>query len=202
MCGRFFVAIDDPELLEILKEIEAENRRQHLDLPPVKTGEVFPKDYSAVRMVVGKGERRYQQMRWEFASHDRKGLLINARAETVLEKGTFRNPARESRCLIPASYYFEWQKDEQTNRKIKHIMRDPLSTTLYMAGIYRLEEDAVPCYTILTRRASKEVSHIHHRLPVIFDRQEQEAWLERDAPVPEIISRAIDRISPLEDLAD
>lgn len=203
MCGRFFVAMDDPEILEILKEIELENRRQRLDLPPIKTGEVFPKDYSAVR-IAPKGEApRHQQMRWGFTSYDQKGLLINARAETVLQKDTFKKPALESRCLIPASYYFEWKKDDKTNRKIKHIMRDSRSTTLYMAGIFRMEaDDSVPRYVILTRNASKEVSDIHHRMPVIFDHQEQEAWLQRHADVPDIINHALDRISALEDFPD
>lgn len=43
MCGRFFVAMDDPEILEILKEIELENRRQRLDLPLLKPEKSFLK---------------------------------------------------------------------------------------------------------------------------------------------------------------
>lgn len=203
MCGRFFVAADDPAILSMLKEIEAENRRQRLDLPPIKTGEVFPKDYSAAKVALKTGTPRYQQMRWGFTGYDQKSLLINARAETVLQKATFRGPVLEKRCLLPASYYFEWKKDEETNRKIKHIMRDTQFSVLYMAGIYRMEaDDSVPRYVILTRNASKQVSHIHHRMPVILDSKEQEAWLQSRADIPDIINHAIDRITALEDCSN
>ncbi len=50
MCGRFFVAADDPELMAILKEIEQENKRQGMELPPIKTGMVFPTDYTAAKL--------------------------------------------------------------------------------------------------------------------------------------------------------
>lgn len=203
MCGRFFIAEDDPEIVSMLKEIEAENRRKSLTWPPIKTGEVFPKDYSAAKVAQSSGIPCYRQMRWGFTGYDQKSLLINARAETVLQKATFRGPALKSRCLLPASYYFEWKKDETTNRKIKHIMRDSRSSVLYMAGLYRMEaDDPVPRYVILTRQASKEVSPIHHRMPVILDGKEQEAWLQDGADIPDIIHHAIDRITALEDCLD
>ena len=203
MCGRFFVAADDPELRAILKEIEQENKRQDVELPPMKTGMVFPTDYTAAKLS-GKNRAPYfQQMRWGFSSYDGKGHIINARTETILEKPTFRKPAREARCLIPASYYYEWKKDPATGKKIRHIMRDPKSTTVYMAGIYRLEaQETTPRYVILTQKAASQISGIHDRMPVILDLPAQEEWLKEDADVQSVIHQAIERITAIEDFPD
>ncbi len=203
MCGRFFVALDDPELRAILKEIEKENKRRGIELPPIKTGMVFPTDYAAAKLSGKNVAPHFQQLRWGFSSHDGKVHIINARAETILEKPMFREPVREARCLIPASYYYEWKEDPVTGKKIQHIMRDPKSATLYMAGIYRMEaQEATPRYVILTRNAACQISDIHDRMPVILDPPAQKEWLREDADVQSIIHQAIDRITALEDFPD
>ena len=117
MCGRFFVAADDPELRAILKEIEQENKRQGMELPPIKTGMVFPTDYTAAKLSDKNKAPYFRQMRWGFSAHDGKGNLINARAETILEKPTFLKPAREARYLIPASYCLSGRKTLQPERR-------------------------------------------------------------------------------------
>ncbi|MDD4081406.1 MAG: SOS response-associated peptidase [Eubacteriales bacterium] len=196
MCGRFFVAVDDPELREVLREIEEENKRRGLyGLPPVKTGEVFPTDHAAAVTASGGDKPRYEQMKWGFSGFGGKKPLINARAETVQEVPTFREAAKESRCLIPASYYYEWMKHPTIKKKIKNIMRDPKSTTLYMAGIYRMElKDDVPSFVILTRKAAKGIEEIHDRMPVILDREQQREWLSKDANIRKIIEQSVERI--------
>lgn len=126
---------------------------QGIELPPMKTGMIFLTDYTAAKLSGKNKAPHFQQLRSVFSSYDGKGHLINARAETILEKPTFREPTREARCLIPASYYYEWKKDPETGKKIRHIMRDPKSTTLYIAGIYRMEiQETIPRYVILTQR--------------------------------------------------
>ncbi|NLO13446.1 MAG: SOS response-associated peptidase [Clostridiales bacterium] len=196
MCGRFFVAVDDPELRQILREIEKENKRRGLSgLPPIKTGEVFPTEHAAAVIAPAGGGRRYEQMKWGFSGFDGKRPLINARSETVRERPTFRKAVMESRCLIPASYYYEWMKHPAIRKKIRNIMRDPLSTTLYMAGIYRMESyDDVPCFVILTRKAARGIENIHDRMPVILDHEEQQEWLSKDANIPRIIEKSVERI--------
>lgn len=203
MCGRFFVALDDPELRAILNEIEQENKRQGVELPPIKTGMIYPTDYTAAKLSNENKIPHFQQLRWGFLSRDGKGYLINARAETVLERPTFREAAREARCLIPASYYYEWMKDPVTGKKIRHIMRDPKSTMLYMAAIYRMEaQEITPRYVILTRKAASQISCIHNRMPVILDPPAQKEWLREDADVQSVIHQAIERITALEDFLD
>ncbi len=201
MCGRFFVALDDPELMAVFRETEADDRETGLPLP--KAGTVFPGDYSAAVVFTPGGKPHCARLRWGFSSLDQKGLLINARAETVLQKATFKDLVRENRCLIPASYYFEWKKDPNTGRKLRHIMRDSRSTTIYMAGLFRQEEgETVPRYVILTRDASKDIQHVHHRMPVILDPEERKAWLSDQADVSAVLNAAVSRITALEDLQE
>ena len=89
MCGRFFVAIDDPEIMAILRQIESDKLEQALDLPPIRTGDVRPTDYAATIAAIREGSKiKYEQMRWGFTGFDGKGVLINARAETVTQKPT------------------------------------------------------------------------------------------------------------------
>lgn len=203
MCGRFFVAIDDPEIMAILKEIEAEKKRGTLGLPPLKTGDIYPTDYAAAITATRESKPMYQQMRWGFSAYDGKGVLINARAETVTEKPTFRKPVAENRCLIPATYYYEWMKSPTLKKKIRHVMRDPKTTTVYMAGIYRLEaSEDTPRFVILTKRAAKQIQDIHDRMPVILDREQQKEWLSPNADVHRVIEQSIDRIEGLEDIDD
>ena len=192
MCGRFYVAVDDPELREVLKSLEEENQRRSLPLPPVKTGEVFPTDYAAA-LVAGEGRPKFEQMRWGFSRHDGKAVIINARAETVLELPTFRKPAAENRCLIPASYYYEWKAEPGLKKKIRHIMRDSRATTIYLAGVFRQEaDDDTPRFVILTKAAVRQIQEIHDRMPVILSREQQREWLSREADVKGIIKKSID----------
>jgi putative SOS response-associated peptidase YedK len=203
MCGRFFVALADPELRVILKEIEQENKRKGQKLPPVKTGMVFPTDYTAAKLLGKDKFPHFQQLRWGFSSYNGKGHLINARSETILDKAIFHEPVREARCLIPASYYYEWKKDPKTGKKLQHIMRDPKSTTLYMAAVYRLEgQETTPRYVILTRKAASRISGIHARMPVILDPPAQKEWLREDTDVQNVIRQAVERITALEDFPD
>ena len=184
MCGRFFVAADDPELMAILKEIEQENKRQGMELPPIKTGMVFPTDYTAAKLSDKNKARIFSKCNGAFHPMMEKVTSLTPELKRFLKNQPSGNQRREARYLIPASYYYEWKKDPATGKKIRYIMRDPTSTTLYMAGIYRLEaQETTPRYVILTQKAASQISGIHDRMPVILDLPAQEEWLKEDADV-------------------
>lgn len=120
--------------------------------------------------------------------------LINARAETVLEKPIFRKPVLERRCLIPATNYFEWEK--QGAKKIKHALKDPISQVKYMAGIYRFEQKKqLPVFVILTREAASGIRYIHDRMPVILPKEVREAWVSDSVDITGILATALDGIT-------
>lgn len=178
MCGRFFIEIDDMELWRVASEAG----RKMMDSPwpsgqQMKTsGEVFPTDIVPVQ--TGAGE--YQPMRWGFVGYNGKPV-INARSETALEKPMFQKSMLERRCLIPASGYYEWQKEG--SKKTKYQFFIP-GSPLYFAGCWRREQGS-PVYTfvILTRQATGGAEAIHDRMPVIIPRSRMDAWLSEGASI-------------------
>ncbi len=114
MCGRFAITLPPDAMAQLFAAIPAN------DLPEVPNYNVCPTNQVHV-VRFGDAARRLVSMRWGFIPHWYKTpndgpLLINARAETIAEKPAFRTAARERRCLIPASGFYEWTKDEGGNR--------------------------------------------------------------------------------------
>ena len=181
MCGRYYIAIDDDELRDIGDEAE----RLALSLPEpisVKTrGELFPTDVVPVQT----GGDRYVPMKWGFVSFDKK-TIINARSETALQKPTFKKPMLESRCLIPASGYYEWRRAE--DKKVKYQFYAP-DRPIYFAGCYRAEKGSpLRHFVILTRPAVNGLEAFHDRMPVIIPKELFNEWLYES---PKAIESAI-----------
>ncbi len=106
--------------------------------------------------------------------------MINARAETAAEKPSFRNALRERRCLIPASGYFEWAKEE--GQKNPYYIRLKDSTPFAFAGLWEewtsTEGEIRRTCVILTIVANSLMQKIHHRMPVILTPSRGALWLE------------------------
>lgn len=113
-------------------------------------------------------------MNWGFPQYQKKGLLINARAENVLERKMFRDSVLHRRCIIPAKHFYEW--DSGKNKVTFFRKEEPI---LYMAGFYRLFQDKEQ-FIIITTQANESVSPVHHRMPLILERSELEDWVYED----------------------
>ena len=194
MCGRFSLTTD-PELLA-----------EHFDLPVVPDIEprynVAPtQEVAAVRETGGRpdgradGEtevvgRRLVMMRWgllpasgaeRVAGHP----LINARAETVADKPSFRGAFRHRRCLVLADGFFEWELVGGRKQPIYFKLRDGMPFAF--AGIWErwLASDGRPVEScaILTCEPNQLVRPVHDRMPVILDRDSHTAWLSHGDPM-------------------
>ena len=183
MCGRYFI---DDSLKGFEPLIEELNRGKPGGMP-IKTGEIRPTD---VAPVIANSRARRQRpflMRWGFGGRD-SHVVINARSETALVRPMFRDAMLERRCLVPASYYFEWQA--QGKRRIKHAMKQD-GPVMYMAGLYRLEVgEPLAAFTILTQKADERIAHIHDRMPVLLPAQWAEEWLSPTADAQQLLERA------------
>jgi len=106
--------------------------------------------------------------------------LINARAETVREKPSFRSAFKRHRCLIPANGFYEWQRLERGKQPYYIRMRD--GRLFAFAGLWdRWEgggEDTVETCTILTTAANSVLAPIHDRMPVVLPQGEYARWLD------------------------
>lgn len=110
---------------------------------------------------------------------------INARAETVDEKPTFRNAFKSRRCLVPASGFYEWQKGADRKGKIPHYFTvreedEPLA----FAGLWERWSktgEEILSFTIVTTEANAFMRPVHDRMPVILRPEDWEEWLDPDA---------------------
>ncbi len=165
------------------------------DLPQVPNYNVCPTDN--VHVVTGGDGRRLQAMRWGFLPHWYKTpsdgpLLINARAETVADKPAFKSACRERRCLIPASGFFEWTKDEDGNR-LPWFIQPTGDGPLAMAGIWQDWErdgDALRTCAVVTCAANDAMSQIHHRMPVLLASEDWAKWLGEEGHGAAALMRA------------
>ena len=164
MCGRYFI---DGEMWREIKKICKQIDDSKLK---VTRGDVCPTDMAVVLM--GMKEVRTEQMQWGFTQQYQEGLLINARAETVLSKPSFRDSMRHCRCVIPAAGFYEWNKAKE-----QVSFRMPQSKILYMAGIWQPTAKEKQ-FTILTTSPNDSVSPVHDRMPLVLTSEEIIPWIQ------------------------
>ena len=134
------------------------------------------------------GQRHFNIVRWGlvpgWAKEIRSGRpLINARAETILEKPSFNGAMKHRRCLIPADGYYEWQGDTPGKKQPYHITR-PDEALFAFAGIWEQwmasDGSELDSAAIITIAANKTLRPIHHRMPVVITPENYGDWLDND----------------------
>ncbi|MDA8637117.1 SOS response-associated peptidase [Rhodospirillales bacterium] len=138
--------------------------------------EIRPTDVA----VVVHQDRTTATQPWGFQVDWTKQPMINARAETLTEKPTFR-PWLQSRCIVPASAYFEWRTDD-LGKKRKNRIWLPDDSMMSMAGLTDGER-----FTIVTCTPSRAIEHIHSRMPVVLAANDVNCWLSDD-PFDQVMS--------------
>lgn len=101
--------------------------------------------------------------------------LINAQSETVAEKRTFKDMFENYRCLIPASFYFEWKRNDNKT-KTPYMFKVKGKEYFSFAGIYKKGEG----FVILTTQPNELQSPIHNRMPCILLPELEQEWLNED----------------------
>ncbi|MEI6764723.1 MAG: SOS response-associated peptidase [Bacteroidota bacterium] len=105
--------------------------------------------------------------------------LINTRAETILEKPSFKSSFKRRRCLVPADGFYEWKKEKI---KVPHRIMLRSGEPFAMAGIWDSWMDAagneLRTFSIITTTPNELMTGIHNRMPVILAREAEKKWLE------------------------
>jgi putative SOS response-associated peptidase YedK len=106
--------------------------------------------------------------------------MINARAETVSEKPSFRSAFKKRRCLILADGFYEWQKTDDGKQPYHIKMQD--DSPFAFAGLWEIwkDEEEIRSCTIITTAANDLMDEIHHRMPVILPPDDYDMWLDPD----------------------
>lgn len=140
-------------------------------------------------VVTKNSPKKIQLMKWglipSWAKDSRIGYkMINARAESIQEKPSFRNSFKNRRCLVPATGFYEWKKDGDT--KIPYYFKAKDNSTFSFAGLYDIWIDAegkeILSYTIITTEPNEIMKPIHNRMPVIIKRKDEDTWLDINSP--------------------
>jgi putative SOS response-associated peptidase YedK len=195
MCGRFALTL--PDLMKFLQirnlSVPAGIVSHYNIAPGQKTITVCRKD-------------NYQEtvmMKWglipAWAEDHRLGYrLINARAETILDKPTYRKPFLTQRCIIPASGFYEWK--EASEHKDPYYFYDPGNDPLALAGIYDVwhspQKETILSFSIITIGASDFMRKYHDRMPLILTTPKDEhSWLwEKDPGVLQKLFRPLQEL--------
>ena len=109
MCGRYYV--DDETAREIEKLVETVNDKLRLER---LRKDIHPTDEAPV-LVAGDGEMKLEWQHWGFPNFQGKGVIFNARSETVLEKKMFRESILHRRIIIPCTWFYEWKWNAETD---------------------------------------------------------------------------------------
>lgn len=177
MCGRFVITHATDALARLFDAQPAN------DLPEGPRYNVCPtQDIATVR--TDDGTRRLAPMRWGFVPHWYRTptdgpLLINARAESVASKPAFREACRTRRCLVPATGFYEWTKDDDGNRLPWYITRADGAPMAFAAIWQDWEREGTAHRTvaIVTTQAARDMAVLHHRCPVVLEEGDWAKWL-------------------------
>ena len=194
MCGRFTRKYTWRELVELYRLTSpASNLQPRYNICPTTTIDA---------VIERDGKRRLVPMRWGLVPawwskplKELKLATFNARVETVAEKPFFRSAFKRTRCIIPASGYYEWHDTPDGKQPYYFTARDG-SPILSIAGLWETWNDkatgeTLKSCTMIIGPANRFVAEVHDRMPVLLQPTQFSAWLTGTAGL-EILKPATD----------
>jgi putative SOS response-associated peptidase YedK len=182
MCGRYSSHLPPDEIARIFRLDTIPNLPARYNVAPTQPVPVVRRRTD--------GRRELVQLRWglipawaEEASIGNK--LINARAETVATKPSFRDAFAKRRCLVVTSAFYEWDKRASPKQPWCITLKD--AKPFGFAGLWErwrdpAEGEVIETTTIITGEANELVDPIHNRMPVIIAQADHDAWLAPETP--------------------
>lgn len=172
MCGRFTLFANAQAIAQHFQVEVSESLEPRYNIAPSQ----------AVAVVIQEGSSRtFRSMQWGLIPSwvknldNWKGNLINARAETLTEKASFKSAFQHRPCLIPTTGFYEWSQDKQPF--FFQVEEQPLFA---LAGLWEVRQgdnqELLTC-TIITTEADAQVAPIHGRMPLILNPDDYERWL-------------------------
>lgn len=181
MCARYTLTEEITLILKrLLIKTPLKDFHPRYNIAPTQTAPV----------ILNEQEKSVQLLRWglipSWAKDPAIGhKLINARAETIAEKASFKRPFQRSRCLIPADGFYEWRTETDGRTKTPLRIRLKSKEPFTIAGLWDSWKDPqgeeIRTFTIITTEPNEVLQPIHNRMPVIMKPDDEEAWLDPKA---------------------
>ncbi|MGA8670261.1 MAG: SOS response-associated peptidase [Terracidiphilus sp.] len=190
MCGRYGRRADKQRIAEWMQTHNTTVFEDESLYAP--SYNVAPQTFQpVVRLERETGARELTVMRWGlvpyWAKDSKVGFsTINAKAETVVTSPAFRDAMKRRRCLVPAEFFYEWQKTGEKKKQPFGIgLKD--GSMFAFAGLWERWKDkatgqTLETYAIITTDPNELVEPIHNRMPVILKREDYDRWLSPGEP--------------------
>ncbi len=187
MCGRFTLTAEAAQLQQTFPEFQFPAQgRTRFNIAPSQPVLAVPND----------GSTRADYFLWGLIPSWAKdptigSKLINARAETLGEKPSFRGSYKYHRCLIFADGFYEWKSETGTKVKTPHYIRMESGLPFAIAGLWdewhSPDGSQIKTCTIITTEPNELMSTLHNRMPVILNRSDYAQWLDVAPQKPEAL---------------
>jgi putative SOS response-associated peptidase YedK len=199
MCGRFTLRSID----RLKEKLQTLNWPEASRLPLLGPRYNIAPSQELLTIIQSGSEPAFEVMIWGLIpswSREPAGL-INARAETLEEKPSFRESFTRRRCLIPADGFFEWQRKGKTRQPYYFQMKD--EAPFAFAGLWdrwRNPNDeftfaapsaAITSCSIITTTPNELLATIHDRMPVILAQENYDRWLHEDTTTAELLEMLV-----------
>jgi len=196
MCGRFTLSLDSEQIQKAFPWVAIpDNISPRYNIAPNQPVGVLPND----------GTNRLDFYLWGLIPFWVKDIssakrLINARAETLAEKPSFRSSFLRRRCLILANGFFEWQLQPDGKTKYPMLVRLRSGLAFGFAGLWDVwqspDGSEIKSCTIITTQPNELMRPIHDRMPVIIDPQNYSNWLDSNERRPETLNSFLQPFPP------
>jgi putative SOS response-associated peptidase YedK len=191
MCGRFTLTVDPSELREAFSNYGfPDQHAPRFNIAPTQPILAIPND----------DRQQADFFAWGLIPSWAKdpsigSRLINARAEGLAEKPSFRGSFKYKRCLIPADGFYEWKAQPGTKTKVPYFIFLEDQRPFAFAGLwdewYSPEGGSVRSATIITTAPNELMAPIHNRMPVILEPEDYARWLDSTPQRPEDLSQLL-----------
>lgn len=177
MCGRF--VFFEPDKIEDRFNVKLD---KSLNINP--SYNIAPTEETLI--IINENDRKRADLfKWGFIPSwikDKENFkpLINLRDDTLLNKQNFSYYLKNNRCLIPANGFYEWRILNGRKKPYFIYLKD--FSLFFFAGVYNkiyLGESELKTFTIITTKSNEKLRLIHDRMPVILEKEVEEAWLDR-----------------------
>lgn len=206
MCGRFTLKTNIDTIAEVFHMKPSLEVTPRYNIAPTQE----------VVSILRDGTSHLDLLRWglipSWAKDEAIGnKMINARAETLAEKPSFRRLLRSKRCLVVADGFYEWRQEAGSKAKTPMYITLKSGLPFAFAGLWDLwhspDGQQIRSCTIITTRPNELVASIHDRMPVILSADTREQWLDTTLadehalssllipyPAVEMTARAVSRL--------
>lgn len=199
MCVRYYVEPKSallPLVERARRSVLAGRMIVQIGKPMRMTGEIRPTDIAAVLAPDKSGGISVFPMLWGFIVPESDAPIVNCRIETADHKPLWKDSWYRRRCVIPASWYYEWEHYSDVQGKTRtgrrYAVQPKSKNVTWLAGLYRFEERRgiqVPVFTVLTQETTGALRELHSRMPVVLQKEAVRDWIRPDSDPKQIAEK-------------